>query len=1451
MSVNQGLIFTVLPFGQIVGNADHPSYLTFSVVVSPRLQASDPAARTLGKYTDWSPASTAAGAAGRTWPETIAALASSFRLSLADLPGAPSFPATLVGAVPPDPVRFAAVFPPSTPVTPYAYKGFEGRKIRSAPVGSVVDHLASLYGQFGLASPTSYPPYASLVPADAFGAMGFEQDNTVIRGVPPDPGIPGNGPQRKGILQNALETQLTKDGALPYDLSSLAATLPSVPGAETSLAFLQHQMFLQRGLPDTSGPIPRPAPPVFDFHQMVASLASLPTLMRALGLVLDLRAGPLDPRTIAAWKSGATSRATLVAATTGFTTTTELVLPSTQSLFSPGVFRPAPKDPSTTELSDRQLKLGDPGLYRVVRVDHDNAVARTMQFANSITRSRIGGRKRTLTTPDGYALPALRTGGFAIARSGRAQRMAADLDRQTAELQAGFFGPGTPPRLYEDDLVRGYRFDVLHQRDGVWRSLMWRQGTIAVNGTDPLTVLEEDTVVPSPTTQGAGSTDLYLQETLTRWDGWSLAVPRQGQPFVDGGPTSGDPGSTGFNITTSWAVPGASASGGPTTSTGNHRRLPRLRFGELYQLRARAADLAGNSVPVETAPAATAVTPESRHLRFEPVAAPRVLFVDPPLPGASEEVVVVRSESATVDGTVALDNVATTRLVVPSPTSVTMAEQHKAFDVVSKPGEPMNQVAKLYQDLAQRDATDLTAAGELVDPGRPHGTDNPYLYPGYLPIDYLPEYIGRSALVRNLWINAFKQTVATLPFDTAGAGWPTLQGARIVLSRGTGNDWAVKTVTDPDDAAVVTTELDLTLGKGYMFTTLVNAAIDQPTLDLMALWEWLQRSPTATSQNIAAARSAILAGKHWMVTPWRQVTFVHAVRTPLLAPRLHLQPTKGAIGQTRATFTGTSTLPNGGTAEFSRRSTARVDVDAAWAMPVDTGSNADPVTPQQFTGHAFTLEPTRSGYGYLQGANGVQVTTADAENFVRSHEFGDTKFRAVTYRGTATSYYVEYFREQLVLPLGADPVAALRAAAVAPGVAFEGSTVQVTLTWTDASGARTRRLVPALPGTRLDAPAPTPGDYLVTEDPLVATDPAHATHGTVQVLANAAVSSAGLTGASVRFSYVAPTIHTHSDPVADGTTSASMHVLNSARPTAPDVRYVVPIYQTVNSGATLTRTGGALRVYLERPWWSSGDQERLGVVCWHRTNSDLLPPTDLASYVTLWGYDPVFSSTTAINEQPTPAYFPLAVSSSSTGSLSVAEATEKVDVAGHKVGFDAVRGLWYADIKLAGPRGLELTTYTPFIRLALARYQPNSIADAHLSKVHVVDYAQLAPNRSVTLTGRTTRSIQCTVTGRAPVASAASGAPSRMRVIIEQRHSRIADDALAWSPATGPSGFSNTLELTPTVAGSDLVTWKGTVLFPTGNTAPLRLTFEEFERIKGGAGVGRLAFTATMPLSTF
>jgi hypothetical protein len=70
-----------------------------------------------------------------------------------------------------------------------------------------------------------------------------------------------------------------------------------------------------------------------------------------------------------------------------------------------------------------------------------------------------------------------------------------------------------------------------------------------------------------------------------------------------------------------------------------------------------------------------------------------------------------------------------------------------------------------------------------------------------------------------------------------------------------------------------------------------------------------------------------------------------------------------------------------------------------------------------------------------------------------------------------------------------------------------------------------------------------------------------------------------------------------------------------------------------------------------------------------------------------------------------------------------------VEVAPHDVFYDDDRQLWFCDIEI-NPGA----SYYPFIRLALARYQPISIPGAHLSDVVLADMMALTSDRWLNIT---------------------------------------------------------------------------------------------------------------------
>jgi hypothetical protein len=75
-------------------------------------------------------------------------------------------------------------------------------------------------------------------------------------------------------------------------------------------------------------------------------------------------------------------------------------------------------------------------------------------------------------------------------------------------------------------------------------------------------------------------------------------------------------------------------------------------------------------------------------------------------------------------------------------------------------------------------------------------------------------------------------------------------------------------------------------------------------------------------------------------------------------------------------------------------------------------------------------------------------------------------------------------------------------------------------------------------------------------------------------------------------------------------------------------------------------------------------------------------------------------------------------------SVALHDTTVRVDVAPHDVSYDSDRHLWYCDIDVNFG-----ASYFPFVRLALARYQPASEWGAHLSSIVLADFMSLAPDR--------------------------------------------------------------------------------------------------------------------------
>lgn len=253
-----------------------------------------------------------------------------------------------------------------------------------------------------------------------------------------------------------------------------------------------------------------------------------------------------------------------------------------------------------------------------------------------------------------------------------------------------------------------------------------------------------------------------------------------------------------------------------------------------------------------------------------------------------------------------------------------------------------------------------------------------------------------------------------------------------------------------------------------------------------------------------------------------------------------------------------------------------------------------------------------------------------------------------------------------------------------------------------------------------------------------------------------------------------------SDPLDDGMSVVSAEleiaVPSTVAPEPPKVHSVLPLFRWSDGeepeqpfGRRHTR-GAGMRIYLERGWNSSGDGELLAVLL-APGGSDTAgypPPPNPAEgfeYVSQWGSDPAwiapgvekrplqlldFDSGLAlsrIDDRHRPGFpaapvaalpLPLPPKKDNPAQPS----SVPVMALGYLPQYSEERGLWYVDIAFS-PRA----TFWPFLRLALARYQPESVAGKHLSLPVRADFVQIAPERTASVSRTDDRHVRVVVSG--------------------------------------------------------------------------------------------------------
>lgn len=1337
----------------------------------------------------------------------------------------------------PNPRAWKALFEANTPVKPYEMRNITTHRIFSYPILGVAAALTKVLDVMAKEFPDSMPDMSAL---DSSRPMNTKQSATAPPGKLPkvfealSDLIPTDDDDlRLRTIQSTFEEQAnvvakmrerpqqdsseqTTKGPLPIAAKNAEQMLfRPVPGDTPKAAMMQAEIYHMTR--QTSLPLKGNGPdgksyyrakraailrPTIDFHQALGATREYPSVMRALGIVIDIEFDVPNGMPALGTIQAKISMPPGMAVSTGIDTPKAAYETSTAGAQPYWQFLPRPG--AGSDLKAGLLCLDNPGLFGITQYDVDSTALKTMNYLRGL-RLWLGKTiGKTLERREAEP-PSVRGTGLSLVRHNRGLRFAGNILRNTKNHNATVQNEGVT--LFAEDVMRGFRIDVWDDVSNTWRSLMQRTATYTMlkDATASITDADEEGVMsmgasrPVDTPQ-APLNDIYAHEIIAQWEGWSLVVPRIGR-FID----------TEDKLSTS--TPGSKNTSSPdaafeykmeSTFVVPKGSLPRLRFGRKYKLRARVADITGRGLTLEGVdPSATdCVTSAALYQRWDPVVSPTLTLVKKPVEGESLERLVVRTYNDGAVGSEPPCAETSIRQCFPPVASIELCERHGMLD--SSPNGPMR--GDLYNTLAQKTAlgssdipfqwykrvvtlqnggggstqrlvTLQELGGPNVEPASEADRATGIRYPivpvtTSMPAPYLPDPMARGIALagvpgvpngelreitlagENVAAIASALGVVTVTFDPEST-WPDTRSILLRLAEGTAAPaW---------DAAQRT--LTLYLPKGEQAWITLGSTVGDTTADAVqamkihGVWGRYQGAGLGAAKLQALAR-----GLGWLVTPGRTLHLVHATQRPLTVPLNKNMPKP--VRDFGATWADVA-FP---TIELHGRTTQKIDMFARWTMDVDDVLDE---APKQQPQQSIVLE------------HQVEDRLATSVAVNHKQEFGDTKHRMVSYVPLGTTRFREYMPSALAL-----------------------DTSKLT---------------------------------------------------------------------------------------REGT-GPEVNILSTKRPDAPKVLYCVPSFswpietkEMVSGEVRSIRKGGGIRVYLDRPWYSSGNGELLGVVLYtgktftpkakasspkssetqvEKSQSagnkvaplasisaniaesadglvvakknivsdvtgiqlaDLLGsgpveiPENFTPYVTQWGLDPIWlSKPTPSDNTPRVANFidPEAVHVSV--SLKELGVTHRFAVVGYKPEFDAARKLWFCDIALNPGE-----SYYPFIRMALVRFQPNSLAEASTGKDVFVstviqsDFCQLAPDReAVVRVESDATKVSITVLGSTYRMNSAGHAGSEIEVTIEERTNGAALTAdLAWTPVTS--------QRIDRVHAANA--WMGMVQLPKAASSNMRVVIKEYE----------------------
>lgn len=820
---------------------------------------------------------------------------------------------------------------------------------------------------------------------------------------------------------------------------------------------------------------------------------------------------------------------------------------------------------------------------------------------------------------------------------------------------------------------RSERYEILKETLGSSNNPLWNAGVQdGFVSTGAATTHDSTTGVSSDSKK-----DLHVADTLLAWGGWSLSVPKTLQQVaIDEGETAPPEHSP---------IP----ADGPLVSTKMSvapHSLPKLRYGDDYSFKLLCKDLGGNLRTQPDAAREEDDIPSTRFLRIEPIPPPEILLTEhlatDNSPGEQLTTLVVRQPDTGIE-----KKGESSRLVVPPRCSIEMAELCGMFD-----GKTPFNVGSFDQaafDDGGAFPHDDNPEGQATESNdaQAGGTKNPIYrvrFDSPKPCQYLPDPYadGFVVSIRDLDTNQyvrFDQDAMKSTLDPQGVAylrvdfyenreWPKAETCLLVLAR---QEEGKARITVGMESRFWTRSYEHTPGK------------------LRAL---VIRVPQEKEVEISIQSWASLDHAKRMAIPYLQSVqlgkqFCQKYKAANLA---------NVVSDMHNLFSDIQT---------SATKPARV-LKLVHASP-------RPV-------HVPTIRI---------------IDSLDRRQNQTFQEFENVELcvdRASTGRITLNSEWCEWIdNNDHNIPRRVAKHAPVCEAAIAPPYALPGN------------GMQKANDTPAKSCT--EEPKADTGDHLC-DTPYFRTR----LHGTYKSEKDAATGHVRQDFGDTRYRSVdyhcvgatrfsscyglQPAPH-RVDPKAN----KQVLVLNSATPPPPDIAFIAPLFRWSDGRGQISRDkkteavhrsvrqGGGCRIFLARPWYVTGDDERLGVITWVEPGAQWYGKQDTRNLVTRWGADPIWEADVA-SPGPGPSHLDGAFDDDSPW-LELDGQQQEVIVNPVSVEFDETKNLWYADVWFN-----EVPSYFAFLRFSLVRYQPHSISGCRFSSIARAQFTQLMPDRCVSVT---------------------------------------------------------------------------------------------------------------------